>query len=41
MPYRDSLMKQFTGRPMFAEHHVALFSAVGMALGIMALLFWF
>jgi hypothetical protein len=37
----DGLMKQSTGRPMLAEHHVAAIAVVGMALGIMAPLFWF
>jgi hypothetical protein len=41
MSFHDGLMKQFTGRPMLAEHHVAAIAVVGMALGIMALLFWF
>jgi hypothetical protein len=41
MSFRDGLMKQSTGRPMLAEHHMAAIAVVGMALGIMALLFWF
>jgi hypothetical protein len=41
MSFHDGLMKQSTGRPMLAEHHVAAIAVVGMALGIMALLFWF
>jgi len=35
LPTRDDgLMKQFTGRPMLAEHHVAAIAVYGMALGI-------
>jgi hypothetical protein len=41
MSFHDGLMKHSTGRPMLAEYHVGLIAVMGMALGIMALLFWF